>query len=133
MTAQTVSAGVLALLESTPLLVLDGTPPTVTPTRVYACVYGDTGVASPVTYEQLSRRVSFAVRVVVAAVDAAGVRFGVDHVRAALTDRSPVVSAGAGRLREVSSGPLLWDGPEGDRRASMTLTYRVTIPRSYPS
>ena len=72
-------------------------------------------------------RIRHTAYVVCVGFDAAGARFVVDHVRDALLDHR---LNGNHQMTEPSVGPQLTDGPEGDRRASITLTYQLITTRS---
>ena len=54
------------------------------------------------------------------------------RARALLDDWRPVAHPACSPLRRIDTGPILIDGPEGDRRYSQTVVYRCTIPRDHP-
>lgn len=105
-------------------------PPGTTPNGPYVAVFDDPGNGSRTHYDAATDRIKWTHRVMAVARTRDGLRWAVTQVRDALTDQRP--SPGASMLTEQAAGPALTDGPDGDRRHSMTLTYTHTTPRSHP-
>ena len=103
----------------------DGTP-TSTPAGRYVALFGDSGLAVPHRRGTVPHWQTAGLRAVCVARTAAGLRDLVADVRQALTGRH--LAADHGPLREQVAGPELLDGPDGDKRLSMTLTYTCHIP-----
>lgn len=103
----------------------DGQPQT-TPAGRYVALYGDSGLAVPHRVGSVPHWQTAGLRAVCVARTANGVRDLRDDVRQALTGRH--LGADFTPLREQIAGPELLDGPEGDKRLSLTLTYTCRIP-----
>ncbi len=129
------TSAIVALLDTalstspSSVAAFDG-PPTDSPDGPYAAVFDDPGNGRRIHYDARTDRVKWTHRVMAVARTRDGLRWAVTQVRDALTDTRP--SVGASMLSELSAGPVLTDGPDGDRRHSMTITYTHTTPRSAP-
>lgn len=121
----------LVALLSAHITAYDG-PPTTTPTNPYVVVFDDPGNGRRTHYDAQTDRIKWTHRVMAVARTRDGVRWAAQQVRDALTDHRPTPSASMLTEPEGSAGPVLTDGPDGDRRHSMTLTYTHTTPRSTP-
>ncbi len=119
---------IVALL-ATHVTAFDG-PPHTTPDGPYVAVFDDSGNGRRTHYDAQTDRVKWTHRVMAVARTRDGLRWAAQQVRDALTDARPV--GGASMLTEQSAGPVLTDGPDGDRRHSMTITYTHTTTRSTP-
>lgn len=118
---------IVALLNAA-LPAFDG-PPDNTPSNPYAAVFDDTGDGNRTHYNAHTDRILWTHRVMAVGRTRDGLRWAVQQVRDTLTDT--VLSPGASMLTERFPGPVLTDGPDSDRRHSMTLTYTHTTPRSH--
>lgn len=125
----TTTPHILALLTAHGLDAHDG-PPHTTPAGPYVAVFDDTGNGRRTHYDAQTDRVKWTHRVMAVARTRDGLRWAIGQVRGALTDHRPTPEASM--LTEQTAGPVLTDGPDGDRRHSMTLTYTHTTPRSTP-
>lgn len=108
----------------------DGEPET-TPAGPYAAIYGGTGLAVPHRMNLKPHWVAETARVVLVARTGGGLRALRTLTRATLT--GAILDTDFGPLTEQVEGPELKDGPVGDRRLSMTLTYTCHTPREDPS
>lgn len=102
--------------------------PTVTPDGRYAALFdGDSNL-----YAHRANNRAAWIRATVVVICVARSRDGcralVADVRDALCQWLPHPDAEP--CTESSAGPILTDGPVGDRRHSITLTYTTTMPRS---
>lgn len=123
------TAAIVDLIEASGLPATDG-PPRDKPAGPYAAVFDDPGNGRRTHYDAATDRIKWAHRVMCVGHTRDGLRWAVQQVRDALTDHRPC--PGASMLTEQAAGPVLTDGPDGDRRHSMTITYTHTTPRSTP-
>lgn len=120
------TAAILGLLHADGSA-FDGKPEK-TPAGPYSVVYDDSGLAPTDRRARTAGVVAWTHRVIAVARTTEGLRDEVARVRNALTGRRP--NPAGDLLMEISAGPVLADGPDGDQRLSKTLTYRHHAPRS---
>lgn len=125
------TTAILSLLRAAGVDAHDGSPAS-TPGGPYAAVYDDSGNAPTDRRARTSRTVAWTHRVMVVARTPQGLRDVVATVRAALTGARPNQAGDLLMEPPGSAGPVLEDGPAGDKRLSKTLTYRHHSPRSNP-
>lgn len=99
--------------------------PTTTPAGRYVALYGDTGLALPHRVGRVPHWQTAGLRAVCVSRTLDGLRALVADVRHILTghalgDSTPLI--------EQIAGSVLEDGPTGDTRLSMTLTYTCRTP-----
>ena len=117
---------VVARLETAGLTVYAGEPPE-SPGPLYVCVYGTPGRVSAQRYGATSTDLRWTVSLVCVGADLPGALLVADRVRDALLDVHLTVGRATSPLRETVTGPALTDGPEGDRRTSVTLGYAAHV------
>lgn len=123
------TAAILSLLRAASVDAHDG-PPNKTPTTHYAVVYDDSGNAATDRRARTAGTVAWTHRIVCVARTPEGLRDLVSDVRAALTGARPHPQGDLLMEPPGSAGPVLTDGPAGDKRLSKTITYRHHSPRS---
>lgn len=106
---------------------VDGFPKT-TPAGNYASVQFDGGVGDRTHIARTDREHHTAL-IICVGLDTVGCRYVTRHVRDALTDWRP---DGNHPLVEIMAGPQLSDGPVGDIRESVTLTFQLKSTRRNP-
>lgn len=127
---ETPTGALLVRARRTGLPVYLGEPPATPPDSPYLCIYPDGGWAYPQRYSRRrSRTRSYAFQVVYAAKTVAGVEDACEAGRNAFTDWRPDSHESTSPVTEEASGPMLWDGPSGDRRCSITVYYHYTTRR----
>lgn len=94
----------------------------------YVVVYDDPGLRYRDRYPGTSRKVRWTFSIVCVARTSDGLRRITAQTADALVDRR--IGAWGGLITQTAAGPLLEDGPEGDRRLSKTLTFQLTTTRS---
>ncbi|MGD7788214.1 hypothetical protein ACQCX2_07805 [Propionibacteriaceae bacterium Y1700] len=107
----------------------DGRPEK-TPTGLYCYLTDDPGLAGGTRLDGTEADLAWTINVVAVGPTAPGARLAASFVRDALTGWRPDPHRSAGPLTELSVGPLLTDGPEGDLRHSQTIIYRHHGSRS---
>lgn len=127
-TLNTLAAAVIAQ-AGTVATVYDGNPPAASDLTVpsrYVIVYEGTGNGLLEFYASRYARRRVTYLVVCVARTPSGVRDLVATVATALQGWIPP-AGGAEQLHEVSTGPVLTDGAEGDRRLSVTVEYATHL------
>lgn len=119
------TAAILALLAEK-VTAYDGRPDT-TPAGPYVAVFDDSGLGRRTHYDARTDRVKWTHNVMAVARTHDGLRWVVGQVRDTLTDTRPTPQSSM--MVEISAGPVLTDGTEGDMRHSKTIVFTHTTTR----
>ena len=125
----TAIGNILALLTAAGIDAHDGEPSD-TPAGPYVVVYDNPGHRVPHRMSTTAHWATYRHQVVCVARTLGGLRHLIGKATDTLTGTRPTPESSP--LFEDVVGPILEDGPDGDRRHSATITYTHRTPRSTP-
>lgn len=100
-----------------------------TPGGRYVCFYDDNPLAVGTRFAGDPDKNWWTFRVMCVARTTEGLRALVTRTQSAMVWWRPDTAPSSGPVRQIAAGPQLWDGSEGDRRVSTTLTFRTVTSR----